>query len=232
LIVTIHQPEHLPWLGFFHKMTSADLFVCLDTVQYRKNYFQNRNRVLTANGPAWVTVPVLTRGHTDSSIGEMRISPDDRWPKKYWATLQQAYGKHPFFPAHAAMFREVIEQPWEKLVDLNLALIKAFLEVFGLSVPIRMASELDCQGSASQLLADICRRLKASVYLSGPSGRDYLDESFFVKAGIAVRYHDFSHPAYPQKGADDFVSNLSAFDLLMNVGPEGRRYILPQAHTA
>src|SRR5260370_16603293 len=98
MLVTIHQPEHLPWLGFLDKVRRADLLVLLDTVQYRKNYFQNRNRVLTANGPAWVTVPVLTKGNSDQAIRDVHVTPQGspRWRDKYSPTPDHPYPTTPF----------------------------------------------------------------------------------------------------------------------------------------
>lgn len=228
MIVTIHQPEHLPWLGFFDKLISADVFVCLDTVQFRKNYFQNRNRILTASGPIWLTVPVKTKGHLESTLADTEIANDGRWARKYWKTVSQNYGRHPFFQSHAGRFMDIFQRDWTRLVDLNLALIEVFWETFGIERQVLLASSLGVGGKSSQLLLDICRRTSATTYLSGPAGQDYLDESLFAAAGIEVRYHEFTHPTYPQVGADEFVSNLSALDLVMNLGPEGLA-VLPSA---
>jgi hypothetical protein len=225
LIVTIHQPEHLPWLGFFDKIAAADVYVCLDTVQFRKNYFQNRNRILTANGPAWVTVPVQVKGHLGSTIAETKIAADGRWVKKYWRTVTQAYGRHPFFDQYAPAFGEALARPWAGLRELNLALIDLFFGIFDLKRKMILASELNVTGQSTALLLDICRRLAAETYLSGPTGESYLDESEFQAAGIKVRYHRFDHPVYAQLGRADFVDKLSAFDLLMNHGPGGRSYL-------
>jgi hypothetical protein len=225
LIVTIHQPEHLPWLGFFDKIAAADVYVCLDTVQFRKNYFQNRNRILTPSGPAWLTVPVQVKGHLSSTIAETRIAADGRWAKKYWRTVTQSYGRHPFFDDLAPAFGEVLSRSWSGLRDLNLALIGLFFEALGLRRKMILASDLGVTGQATSLLLDICCKLGAAVYLSGPMGESYLDETAFQAAGIAVQYHRFDHPVYPQLGRDDFVDKLSAFDLLMNHGPAGRSFL-------
>src|SRR5437660_776329 len=106
--VTIHQPEHLPWLGFLDKARRADLLVLLDSVQYRKNYFQNRNRVRAANGPAWVTVPVLTKGNADQEIREVQINTEGspRWREKYWGTIEQSYRGAPFWNDYSVALRE------------------------------------------------------------------------------------------------------------------------------
>lgn len=220
MIVTIHQPEHLPWLGFFHKMRRADRFVVLDNVQYRTNYFQNRNRVLGANGPFWLTVPVRTRGHTAASIADLEIDGSQPWAKRYWKSLQACYGRHPHFARHADPLQAIVESPRSRLADLNLAHIEALRAALGIETPLVRASELGVAGHRSELLLAICERLGASSYLSGPSGRDYLDESIFTSRGIEVRYHEFHHPVYPQHHASTFVSHLSALDAVANLGPD------------
>jgi hypothetical protein len=220
MIVTIHQPEHLPWLGFFHKMRRADRFVILDNVQYRTNYFQNRNRVLGANGPFWLTVPVRSRGHVATSIADIVIDGSQAWGERHRKSLEACYGRHPHFRRYADVLRTILESPWQRLADLNLAIIEAFRSALDIGTPMVRASELGVEGRGSELLLAICERMGAATYLSGPSGRDYLDESLFANRGIAVQYHEFHHPVYPQRGANEFVSHLTALDALANLGPE------------
>ena len=220
MIVTIHQPEHLPWLGFFHKMRRADRFVILDNVQYRTNYFQNRNRVLGANGPFWLTVPVRSRGHVASSIADIEIDGSQAWGERHRKSLEACYGRHPHFARYADELRTIVESPWSRLADLNLAIIEAFRSALDIGTPMVRASELGVEGRGSELLLAICERMGAATYLSGPSGRDYLDESLFANRGIAVQYHEFHHPVYPQRHANEFVSHLTALDALANLGPE------------
>jgi hypothetical protein len=220
-IVTIHQPEHLPWLGFFAKMDRADLFISLDTVPFRKNYFQNRNRVLGFDGePLWLTVPVRLDEHLDGRIADVGIAEDGRWRRKYLGTLRQRYAKHPHADPLIGEIAGVIEGDYRRLRDLNEDLIRPAAAALGVDTPSVRASELGGEGVRSELLADLCRRAKADVYLSGPSGRDYLDVRPFRDAGIEVWVHDYSHPEYPQKGGEPFVSHLAAVDLLANHGAQ------------
>jgi WbqC-like protein len=220
VIVTIHQPEHLPWLGFCDKAARADLLVLLDVVQFRKNYFQNRNRILGPNGPMWLTVPVLGKGHTASTIRDTEIHGDRRWAEKWWRSLDHAYRATPFFERHAPFLEEVSRRPWRYLADLNETLIHHLFDALDVSCKVIRASSLPVSGARSELLLDICRRTGAAEYLAGQHGRDYLDESIFAAAGIHVRYHEFAHPVYAQAGQDTFVSHLSCVDLLFRHGPE------------
>jgi hypothetical protein len=225
VLVTIHQPEHLPWAGYFSKADVADAMVILDVVQYRKNYFQNRNRVLGPNGPTWVVVPVLTKGHTSSELRHLQINDGDRrWRDKYWRTLEMSYARHLHFDEHASWIRSWLDERWDLLVPLNVTLIRGLFEALGITTPLRFASEMPApvtEGlSGSSLLLSICRALGADGYLSGLHGKEYLDEDLFREAGISVAYHAFTQPEYPQRRQDTFVPGMSVVDLLFNRGPE------------
>lgn len=215
--ITIHQPEHLPWTGFFHKMSLADVYVLLDTVQFEKNGWQNRNRLVDRAGNVfWVTVPVAMAGHSTKTIREMAIDNRQDWRRKYWGRIEQAYCRHPFFGQYGPPLREIVTRPCERLVDLNSALVGFFREALGINTHILMASELGVRGKQSELLLDVCRALGADVYLSGPSGREYLDRALFETAGVAVEFHDFRPPVYE---AAHYVPGLSTLDVLLNHGP-------------
>jgi hypothetical protein len=218
--VAIHQPEHLPWLGFLDKARRADRFVFLDTVAFKKNYFENRNRIRTPQGWAWVTVPVLHKGKFGQTFNEVEINNQTRWAEIYFRTIRQNYAKAPFWTTYETALADIILLPRERLVDFNLALIEFLFAAFGISTPTLRASALNPDGKKGDLLLDICRKAGAGVYLSGPSGRDYLDESIFSAAGIGVEYHAFTHPEYRQAFAP-FVPGMSSLDLLLNEGPEG-----------
>ncbi len=220
MIVTIHQPEHQPWLGYFHKMSLADTYVILDTVQFRKNYFQNRNRILGGNGPMWLTVPIQTKGHTEQTLATTRISHVQKWQKKYWKSICLNYSKHPYFELYIQGVKSIVLAPYEFIVDFNMALIDFFTKTMEMDVKFVKASNLGVDGKRSHLLLDICRTLDADIYLAGPSGADYLDTEIFDQAGIGVEFHAFSHPEYPQYGQRKFVPYMSVMDLLFNCGPE------------
>lgn len=218
MIVTIHQPEHLPWLGFFDKMRQADVFVLLDTTQFCKDDFQNRNKIKTRNGPKWLTVPVFKSGTSSQSISDVRICNDQRWRDPHWSLLYESYRNAPHFAEHSSFFRDLYSSQWLRLVDLNLSIIRYLAEQLGLRTQMVTASELGVHERGATLVnLTICRSLGAQVYLSGRHGRDYLDESQFVAESIEVRYQDFQHPVYPQLWGE-FQPNLSAIDLLFNCG--------------
>ena len=221
--VSIHQPEHLPWLGFFHKMACCDLYVLLDNVQFTKNNYQNRNRLIDQNGVVyWSTVPVRMIGHTDRKICEMETDDAQPWRRKCWARIAASYRRHPFFSQIAPKVESIFMTDHPALVDLNIALIDFFRKELHIEVPMMRASTMDVSGTRSELLMSICNFVGADHYLSGPSGQDYLNAEVFSSHGVAIDYHQFTHPIY---SAPIFQPYLSTLDLLMNHGPHSRKIL-------
>lgn len=230
MIITIHQPEHLPWLGLFNKIAKAEKFVILDSVQYEKNYFQNRNRILGTNGVQWISIPVSNKGHMDGSIATTLIATDpknSKWREKYLQTISQSYKKYPFFNDVFPLLEEAISLDTEYFCEINIAIIRSFCDALDIRPEYIRSSSLDIDGLKSDLILDICKEVKADIYIAGPSGRDYLDLDSFNEAGIEVRFNDYHHPVYPQRRTEEFVSHLSALDLFMNVGfAEAKKIIM------
>ena len=219
MIVAIQQPEFLPWLGLIDKIRQSDLLVLLDCVQFEKRYFQNRNRIRSKDGALWLTVPVATKGRYDQQIQNAEIHDNLRWRRKHLLGIQASYAHAPFFSQYFPALDGLYAQPWTRLVDLNLAILHWCMQTFGVQRPTVRASTLDVHGERSELLASISRAVGAHVYVSGPAGREYLEESYFSDAGIAVRYHDFHHPVYKQQ-FEPFMPLMSSIDLLFNEGPQ------------
>lgn len=228
MIITIHQPEHLPWLGFLNKASKADLFVILDSVQFEKNYFQNRNRILGTNGVQWLGIPVSLTGHMDASIADTLISNVDvKWKEKYLKTLKMSYGKHPYFDEVFPLIEECLYIETNHFCDINIAIIKKLFDKLNIDCEIVRSSDLNVMGLKSDLILDICNKVGAESYIAGPSGRDYLHIEDFDEASIKVYYNDFVHPKYEQKRSKEFISHLSSVDLFMNVGfSEGKRILI------
>ena len=218
LVVSIHQPEHLPWLGFFDKLRRSDVFVLLDNVQYRKNYFQNRNKIRTATGWQWLTVPVMRRS-LGKPICEVMVDQHHDWRRASWTAIQQHYHRAPYWVRYAPFLEQLYAQAWERLVDLNCAIIQWMVAQLGLTTTLVRGSDLSSTGRASDLLLGQCQELGATTYLSGPFGRAYLDGQVFERAGIAVQFHEFRHPVHPQV-YPSFEPSMSTVDLLLNMGPD------------
>ncbi|MCX5788599.1 MAG: WbqC family protein [Elusimicrobia bacterium] len=217
--VAIHQPECFPWLGFLDKARQSDVFIILDSVQYEKNYFQNRNKIRTADGWTWLTIPVETSGKLEQTIAQARISDAalPRWREKHLAAWRQNYGKTADAEACLGFLEAHYAKRHQLLADFNTDVIRWLFERFGIKAELRRSSQMAAKGRSSALLASLCKEAGAEAYLSGVSGKDYLDEAEFSQLGLQVRYQEFHHPIYKQS-REPFISCLSSFDLLFNYG--------------
>lgn len=220
MVVSINQPAYLPWLGYFHRIACSDLHIVLDRVQFEKNSFTNRNKVRTKAGWCWLTVPVATSGKFgDLGIDHIEVAAEARWAAKHWATLYVNYRKTRYFAEHSVFFEQLYRQPWRLLNDLTSEATAYLLKSFGIVTPVRVSSRMAATGRKQDLILNLCQEVGATVYLSGPFGRDYLQEAAFRDAGIKVRYQDYRHPTYPQAYAG-FEPFMAAVDLLFNCGSE------------
>jgi len=229
MIVSIHQPEYIPWLGFFDKMRQCDVFVLLDTVQYKKDNFQNRNRIRVKDnndGWIWLTVP-LVKGPYSQTIDVVQISNATNWRRRHWRLLELWYGKAPFFSRYKEVLQDIYDKEWSSISKLNIELIFTIRDLFGINTKLLVASDLglDNKGKGgTEVNFNICVYLGASVYLSGKFGRDYLDETPFLDKTIVVKYQDFHHPVYNQM-LSPFIPNMSSMDLLFNEGDQALNII-------
>lgn len=228
MIVGIHQPEHLPWLGFFNKMANSDKLIILDNVQYRKRYYQNRNKILVSGRGAYIGVPVKLENYRDKTIADMEIYSDLEvpWKTKYLKTIDYNYRRHKYFGDYFPFFEELVEKEITNLCEFNMQIIKFLAQKLFIDTKVVMASTLSVEGSKSDLILNIAKELNADIYLSGPSGRDYMELPKYQKEGINVWFNDFLHPVYKQKGTDKFISHLSVLDLLMNVGGQEAKKVI------
>ena len=216
-LIAIHQPNFLPWPGFFHKWMLADTFVLLDTVQYEKNEWQNRNRIRTASGAQWVTVPVNYR--FPQSISEVTIA-GRHWRRKLCNSIEQAYAKAPYFGMYRASLRNVFNQPYRYLRDLNVALIRLIGDAAGCSAPLLLASDMDVETTdPTERLIQLCVAAGGDAYLSGREGRTYLQREAFARSGLDLYFQQVEAPEYPQLHGE-FMSHLSVLDILFNTGAD------------
>jgi hypothetical protein len=230
MIVAAHQPNFLPWLGFFDKMRKADLFLLVDHVQFERQNFQNRTMIKTGDGPRWATVPVRQNSRDERIVDKLIDNSRQgrlRWGRKLLTTLKYAYQAAPHFSAYEPELTEIFESPWESLALLNIRLIEFCREALGIRTPMRRSSELDIKGAKSDMVLDLCRQLKADAYLAGTGGsRGYLDAAAFAQEGVRILWQDFRHPRYAQAPAREaFVEKMSALDLLFNCGPASARVL-------
>lgn len=226
MIVAIHQPNFLPWLGYFYKMARCDIFVFLDNIQYTKNSFINRNRIKTPQGKLWLTVPAKVKGRSGQLIRDVEIDNKTDWRNKHLKTLEMNYKKANIFKQVYKNTKEVyFAKDWNNLCAFNVKLLHYALSITNLRKKLVIASELKAKGKGTPLLINIVKELGGDTYLSGFGGANYQQENLFRDAGIALVYSDFKHPVYPQLWGE-FVPNLSIIDLLFNCGSESLNILL------
>jgi hypothetical protein len=219
MIVAIHQLHYLPWLRYIHKVIACDTFVVLDSIQFNKNGWQNRNKIKTPQGSSILTVPVLHK--MAQSLNEVTIDNKQTWRRKHWGTLVNAYRKAPYFKEHESFFQKVYETEWEKLNDLNYEILFYLVKVLNIKTRIIRGSDLPVPGEATERLVNICKELKASSYLTGAfAAGAYLEAPLFEREGIGLSFQEFHCPQYSQLFPEvGFIPELSILDLLFNCGP-------------
>lgn len=198
MIVSMHQPAYLPWLGYFDRIAKSDVFIFMDTVQFERNSFTNRNRIKTATGTQWLTVPVLLHEHLGKTVADIQIDERQDWRRKHLRSLEQNYRRSAAF---ALRYDRLAKQYSERsgfLAELCFYQLLFWLGELEITTRIVRASTLVAGGQKSDLVLSLCRAVGGTTYLSGPIGRDYLDVPSFAAAGIELRYHQFDHPTYPQ----------------------------------
>ena len=218
MIESGHQPNYLPWLGFFDKMLRCDVFIIADNVQFERQGFQNRNRIKTSHGVKWLTVPIKHVGR-NQLISEVEIAnqAEPKWAERHWLTLKYNYSQAPYWKEFSGFFEETYSKKWNMLIDLNMHLIKGLMDFFKIKKPLVMASSLGVSGKGGEQIIAQCKKLGADTHLSGAGGRNYLNLKRFEEEGIKVVFQDFRHPVYQQLHGE-FVPNLSAVDYLFCAG--------------
>jgi hypothetical protein len=218
MIVSIHQPGYLPWLGFFKKIESSDIFVFLDDVQYEKNWVQNRNKIRTSDGSMWLTVPV--KAPFGCLLKDVRIDNTSNWIIKHKKSIQLNYSKAKYFNKFWPFLEQIYQKNFDSLIDIDMEIIHLLMKELSINTKTLLASELDISEKSSDRILQICKKLGADVYLSGELGRNYLDLDEFEKNLIQVQFQNFQHPVYEQC-YKPFLPNMSAIDLIFNEGQKG-----------
>jgi hypothetical protein len=222
--VAILQSCYIPWKGYFDIIHDVDLFIFYDDVQYTKNDWRNRNRIKTANGVTWLSIPAGSS--TDRLICEVSLS-DHRWQTQHWKSLAQTYGKAPHFRDYAGFFEEAyLGRAWTSLSDLNQFLTRKIAEDFlGIATRFEDSRRYAAQGVKQERLLDIIRKAGATRYVSGPAAKNYIDPARFDAAGIELIWKNYAgYPEYPQLHPP-FEHAVTVLDLLFHTGPRAAWYI-------
>ncbi|MCP4681809.1 MAG: WbqC family protein [Desulfobacterales bacterium] len=216
MIISVHQPQYMPWLGYFDKICSADIFILLDIVQFKKNEWQNRNKIKSARGWQWLTVPIKYK--YPQLINDVPVNNTVRWRHKHGQAILSNYKKAPYFDYLEAFFENVFTRSWELISELNIAIVKELAKALGIDTPIHIASELGTfpQDPDERLIA-LTRHFGADTYLAGAGGRQYMDLGKYEKNDIQVLFQDYKHPVYNQLFGE-FEPYMSVIDLILNHG--------------
>jgi len=231
--VVIHQPSYLPWIGLFDRIAQADLFIVYDNVQYDKHGWRNRNRIKTAAGSQWLTVPILTKHRSGMLVSDALVNPQVPWSRKHLQAIRVNYARAPYADRYLKPLAEILDRPWAHLMDLDLTLQDFLFDALGMRVQQMKATALGDTSapSASERLAILCQRAGATEYISPDAAKDYLDPRPLEAAGVTVRFHGYQHPVYPQLHGP-FIPHLSVIDLLMNCGEQSLATLTHRAPSA
>jgi len=225
--ICIIQSCYIPWKGFFDLVSRCDQYVIYDSAQYVKRHWHNRNRIKTANGIEWLTIPVITKGRFDQPIDQVEI--EKPWAEKHWRAIELAYRRAPFFeqlgPTVKAWYERADGQA--RLTDVNATFLHGITRQLELKTTIVRDTAYPTQGVKTERLLSVCRMAGSNRYLSGPSARAYFDEGVFASAGIETEWMSYqNYPEYPQLHGT-FEHAVTILDLLFNTGPEARHYMTP-----
>lgn len=222
MIVAIHQPNYIPWLGYFYKIKKSDLFVLLDNVQFPKESPAARNFIKGKNGDkVMLSVAVKKSNGAFQNYNELALDYDGKWNTKHLNQIKDAYIKAPFFKMYFPEVEQLFKTRYSTLADLNIAFIKWAVEQLKIETPLHIASTFDdgSLGVKNDRNLNICLHFKATEYLSGGGARKYNDEKLYEEHQVKLLYSDFAPKTYPQLHGE-FIPNLSVLDVLFNVGPE------------
>jgi len=226
MIVSAGQPYFAPFPGFFYKAHLSDVLVVLDSVQFPLGTtWISRNRFKNSQGTLWMTVPVWKKGLGLQKIDDVRICYDFHWVRKHLESLRVAYANSPYLADHLPFVEEMFSGTFERLIDLNLNIIRYILKQLQIRTELVLLSELGVEAKGDLLPVEICRKMGSLRFAAQYSARKYLDQDLFSESGIRLEYFKPPSPVYPQLWGD-FIPDLSAFDLVFNCGPKAKEILI------
>ncbi len=224
----ILQPSYIPWRGYFHQIWKADLFIFYDDVQYDKNGWRNRNRIKTAQGLQWLTIPVHNKGSVSEGtpINKIKISWEKPWALHHWRGIQFAYRNAPFFSRYEQFFSEIYSRKSELLSAFTIDTTIEISRLLGIDHTnfIRSSELTNIKGTKTDRLISILEQVGANHYISGPSAMDYIEQEKFESAGIDLEFMSYDYPEYEQLHPP-FEPQVSIIDLLFMQGPKSLEFI-------
>ena len=225
-IVVVHQPDFMPYLGFFDRLLKADIYVIFDNVQFvsSSRSWTNRDKIKTQNGEKWITVGTK-KAPRDAKINQIILTEDTDWRKRHLNLFYENYRKADYYKDIFPYLEELYSFECERMMDFNLKSIEMLMRLFDIQIDTVLASDLEPEGKNNTLIIDIMRKLGTRKYLSGAGARAYHDQSLYDAAGVEVIWQDFRHPVYKQQFGE-FIPYLSSIDLLLNCGAREARKMI------
>jgi hypothetical protein len=224
----ILQPSYIPWRGYFHQISKADVFVFLDDVQYDRRGWRNRNRIKTAQGSRWLTIPVHSRGVQieNTPIKDIQISWEKDWIGDHWQSIESSYHRAPFFELVSPMLREYFQIKPTHLADFTIELTTGISNYIGIAgTKFIRSSSLDVTGIKTDRLISILKSISADQYLTGPSAKNYIEETKFLDNNISLEYMMYDYREYAQL-YPPYDPQVSIIDLMFMTGPDSLQYIM------
>lgn len=226
-VIVIHQPDFMPYLGFFDRLLHADTYVVLETAQYvngTSRSWMNRDKIKTEKGEQWITVCVK-KAPRETQIKDILLIDDGKWQKNNLGLFHQNYRRAEYYKEIMPYVEKLYGTKYTRFWEFSFASIKMLIELFGIDIEIVFASDLEPQGKNNDMIVDIMHKLGAKTYLSGIGAADYYEPAVYERAGVKVIWQEFAHPIYPQQFGE-FIPYLSSIDLLFNCGIKRSRSIL------
>ncbi len=220
------QSNYIPWKGYFDLINSVDEFIFYDCVQYTKHDWRNRNKIKTAAGAKWLTIPVQTSDlfTAITTVAEAQIADAD-WRRKHWSSISQNYSRARYFKTYAPTFEELYRSDETSLSKINQLFITKICSLIGIETQISDSTRYELIGDRNERLVNLCKQSGADIYLSGPAAQSYLDASLFEKEGIQVEWMDYSgYPEYTQL-FPPFDHYVTILDLIFNEGPQAPQFM-------
>lgn len=223
--VAIIQSNYIPWKGYFDVINQVDEFILFDDMQYTRRDWRNRNKIKTPHGLLWLTIPVHVKGKYYQKIKDVLVS-EPNWSSNHWKTIMQQYAKAPYFEQYAAFFEELYCQATDtSLSNINYHFLRAICQLLGIATKLSWSMDYEIVEGKTERLVSLCQQAGATMYLSGPAARDYIDPVLFEQANIGLEFVDYSgYPEYPQL-FPPFEHGVSILDVLFNTGPEATNYM-------
>jgi hypothetical protein len=228
MLASIHQPDFLSYLGFYHKIWLSDIFIVLDNVQFvsSNNSWTHRDKILTKNGPKWITISHKKNARNDL-IKDIEISYITDWKSRSINLIKENYFKSDYYKEVIPKIEEIYNFSPIKLIDFNMRAIKIILDVLEINPKILFASEIDVEGKKNQLLINLLKKLRIKKYIAGDGSKTYMNIEKFEQNNIEVIWHNYKHPEYKQMH-EKFEKNLSIIDCMFNIGIKKTQNLLKQ----